>query len=69
LETANIKILGLDIDCVNLRAESYCGKLEYILIAILIATNFLVYCKSKRTAESPIFDMAHLMRTLCEGGI
>jgi two-component SAPR family response regulator len=27
LETANIRILGFEIDCVNLRSESYTGKL------------------------------------------
>ncbi len=26
LETANLRVLGFDIDCVNLRAETYTGK-------------------------------------------
>lgn len=25
LETANIRVMGFDIDCVNLRAETYTG--------------------------------------------
>ena len=60
LETANVRVMGYEIDCVNLRAETYTGR-ACICAGLLSdrCVNDNSFCSATKRADSRIPEIRH----------